>query len=114
MTFADQITDDLGVFVNPDEFGSAAIYTPHVSDPALIEAVSCNVIINREQVIQPGGFDAGTIDTETTITALFSDVASPQSGSKFVTGGITYIVQKLIPTDDRAIVEMAVTESEWS
>ncbi len=111
--FQDQITADLAVFVNPDEFGSPAVYTPVLNDPDISEPVSCNIIIDHDVALQPESYDAVVVETGTTVEALFSDVATPQKGSTFTADGNVYTVQR-ITDNDQTFVKMVVTEeADW-
>jgi len=111
MTFAEDMQDDLAVFVSPDDFGVAAVYEPVLDDPVIAGQVSCNIVIAHDVVLQPESYDARVVETGTTIEAVFNDVATPQKGSTFTAGGVVYTVQR-ITDNDRVIVKMVVTEED--
>lgn len=110
-TFKDQMTADLAVFVNPDEFGTEAVYTPALTDPMSTDVVACNVLIERDTAIQPSDYNAAVVEIGTTIEALYQDVGEPRKGATFTADGIVFTVHR-ITENDRVFVKMVVTEEE--
>ena len=102
---------DLDVFINPDEFGAPAVYTPDIDDPVIEDAVLCNVVVEHDVVLQPSNYDARVVETGTTIEALYRDVASPMTGSTFLVDDIKYRVER-VTDNDREFVTMVVSEEK--
>lgn len=103
-TFAEQMQDDLGTFLNPKEFAVAALYHPLDELP-----VSCNVVVKHDALLQPDGADYEIPGIGITIEALFADVGSPKRGSTFEVGEVIYRVER-IQDNDQIVVKMVVNE----
>jgi hypothetical protein len=99
MTFKSQMIEDLQTFVNVDEFAVAAVYTPVTG-----AAVSCNVILDHDVLIQADGYEAGVATLGTTITALVSDVGTVSKGDTFLVDGTTYTVVRPESNDNIMII----------
>ena len=91
MTFKSQLTTDMAVFYNSDEFADAAVYSPVSGDD-----VPCNVIVDHDVLIQADGYDATVATLGTTVTALVSDVGTLRRGDTFTLADDTvYTVQQI-------------------
>jgi len=101
MTFKEQLTTDLDIFINSDEFAEDATFTPVAGD-----AVSCSVLLDKAIEEQPN-FEAGYSQTGVEIEALVSDVGTPGIGSTFLINSTTYTVKQIIENDGD-FVRMAV------
>jgi len=98
-SFKEQIQEDLNIFLNPEEFGDRAVYTPVTGT-----AVTCTILIDYDVLLQPDNYDAQVTTTETTITAQCEDVGIPQRGSTFqLVGGDTFTVANVIDNDETLI-----------
>jgi hypothetical protein len=90
MSLKTQIAADLSsVFFNTDDFAEAATYTPVSGD-----AVSCDVLVDHDVLIQADGYDATYATLGTTITAMVADVGTISRGDTFLVDGTTYTVQR--------------------
>lgn len=90
MTFKTQLTDDMAVFYNADEFADTAVYSPVTGDD-----VSTEVIVDHDVLVQADGYDATMATLGTTVTAQVADVGAPSRGDTFAVGSTTYTVQRI-------------------
>ena len=77
MTFKEQLTTDLSVFFNTDEFAETITYTPSGGSPVSIPA-----IINRDAPLQEP-YIRGENTAISEIMVKTSDVSNPQYGDTF-------------------------------
>ena len=103
-SFAEQMQDDLGTFLNPKEFAVPAFYHPIDGLP-----VPCNVVIKHDALLQPDGADYEIPGMGIIIEAFFADVGSPKRGSTFEAEEKIYRVER-IQDNDRIFVKVVVNE----
>jgi hypothetical protein len=73
------------------------------------------VILEHDVLFQPTGYDAQMVEPGVTITALFSDVAEPRSGSTFLIGDNVYRVKRISDNDKTFVILVVVDEGDgWS
>jgi hypothetical protein len=91
-TFKQQMAADLAaVFYNNAEFAEPVVYTPVTGD-----AMSCDVIIDHDVLIQADGYDVNMATLGTTVTAMVSDVGTVNRGDTFtLESGKVYTVQRI-------------------
>jgi hypothetical protein len=91
-TFKQQMAADLAaVFYNNAEFAEPVVYTPVTGD-----AMSCDVIIDHDVLIQADGYDVTVPTLGTTITAQVADVGTVIRGDTFtVESGTVYTAQRI-------------------
>ncbi len=85
-----------------NQVGAPAVYTPVSGEP-----VSCMVNLKHDVILQPSSYDARVVETGSTITAMYSDVGEPVSGSTFEVDGETFKVAR-ITDNNRILVTVAV------
>lgn len=83
-TFAQQILDDLDVFINSDEFAVVATYTPTSGS-----ATTFSVLFDRDALS-----DMGMIANRYTCEAKTSDVLSAVPGETMQIAGVTYKIKE--------------------
>jgi len=101
MTF-NSFADSLEAGVS-DIFTVSAIYAPVTGD-----SVNCNVVIDKDVVLEPNAYDAQYVETGIIIEALVSEVGEPRKTSTFTIDSVEYTVQK-IETNDGRFVRLIVT-----
>ena len=84
--------DDGSIFLNTDDFGQTATYTPQGGSASTI-----NGILDKESEDIEGGGEIGVIYSVTTFTCRTADVSSAAFGDSLATGGTTYTVRKVEP-----------------
>ena len=110
-TFKTQMTTDMAVFFNSVEFADAAVFVPSNWEPGNPETVDCNVIIDKDVLIQADGYDVSVATLGTTVSALVADVGTVNKGDTFTINdsGTVYTVQRIDRySDDGLEVTMVV------
>lgn len=90
----------------PDLFaeGEPAVFTPAVG-----ESIACQVFIDFNVMLQPGGAEAQVWQRGTTIEALLTEIGrEPNRGEIFTVDGTDYAVQAILENDDLT-VKLVVT-----
>lgn len=103
-TFAEQMTTDSLIFMEPSEFGAVATYRDQDFNNS-----QCSVLIEHDVLLQPSGFDSQVVELGTTIEALFSEVGEPKKDDVFTIDSTAYIVMR-ITENDKVFVKMIVSE----
>ena len=80
------------IFLNTDDFGQTATYTPKGGSASTI-----NGILDKESEDIEGGGEVGVIYSITTFTCRTSDCSSAGFGDSLATGGTTYTVREVRP-----------------
>lgn len=100
-------SDDLAAFLDPDEFGVAATYTPGVGSPSTV-----NGIFDREYVeILDNDADAGVSGYKPTFLCRSSDVSSAAYGDGVTIAGTDYVVIDIEPSSDGAMTKLILNEA---
>lgn len=87
------------------------VYYPLADDFSITDRpVSCKIEIEYDVILQPSEYDAQVVETGTTITALYSDVVEPKTGSEFKTTDTVFTVKR-ITDNDKVFVTMVVTDA---
>jgi len=92
-----------------NQIAISCVYYPVDDDPEISDPVICKIEIEHDVIIQPSGYDAQVIETGSTVTALYSDVVEPKTGSYFQVADTVYTVKR-ITDNDKVFVTMVVTE----
>jgi len=86
MTVSADLLTDLSVFLDSDEFGVAATFTPSGGSASSI------VVIQDKEYIEIDGFNSSLSSTKPVALAVASDVTGYAKGDSLVIGAITYEV----------------------
>ena len=83
------------IFLNTDDFGQTATYTPQGGSASTI-----NGNLDKESEDIEGGGEVGVIYSITTFTCRTTDVSSASFGDSLAVGGTTYTVRKVEPDNN--------------